>query len=792
MKGSNGKKINHFVTVSVFGIAIFLLTSPYYFAFTQEKASAFSTSVARVRLAPNENRSDETKARELVRASINAMGGESKLRAIANVTVDGIGHEYAVEQSERPEGPFLVTYQQITEVRDILNNKLRRTTQMRQVQVPQWLSINTIIAEGTAIYERGGQFMPRSPSEVLEGEMLLNLSPERLFLNALDAKDLRTNGTTVLESVSQNIIRFTWRNVPVTVFLNAFTNLPTAVETLNTSPDNVFWSVWGDYLTRTVYSNWTLEPGGLHYPRQRDITRNGYPLQSFTITEIRFNSSIEPEKFQISEDAKKQARSALFDTEKIPLGSQRDPAVEFAKDILYIPGRWGVSLVRQADGIVIIEAPISSGYSAKVIAEVKRRYPDERIKAVITSSDAFPHIGGIREYAANGIPIYALDLNVPLLERIMSAQRRTFPDALESRPRKVNFKIVSNKVVLGAGSTRMEIYPVRSETGERMLMVYFPEHRLLYASDLIQKLPNGDFFAPQYLTEIKSAVERENLNVEMVFAMHLKAIPWGEVAQSVAKVIQERADTTETAAKLIKQIRDADYRADQTALQRLYDELEPLASDSGIRASIRYWRGFAQWRRAINGFNDSVDIKTLEQSLKLAIIEFEKALEINPAFVDAIAGVSSATGILLFLYAKNPGLDKNPAKSREMFTATLQRLNDAEKLYGNHPRLLWVLAQVRWSMPAQMGGGQDKSIELSKRGLNLVRDMKTPPSDILAPTWGEPELLMNLAFYSLNKTNPDLDAAESYARSALALVPHWHYVKDILLPQIAKARAQKP
>jgi hypothetical protein len=48
---------------------------------------------------------------------------------------------------------------------------------------------------------------------------------------------------------------------------------------------------------------------------------------------------------------------------------------------------------------------------------------------------------------------------------------------------------------------------------------------------------------------------------------------------------------------------------------------------------------------------------------------------------------------------------------------------------------------------------------------------------------------MSLGWSELNRTTADLDAAEKHARSALALVPYWHYVRDILLPQIEKAKA---
>ena len=49
---------------------------------------------------------------------------------------------------------------------------------------------------------------------------------------------------------------------------------------------------------------------------------------------------------------------------------------------------------------------------------------------------------------------------------------------------------------------------------------------------------------------------------------------------------------------------------------------------------------------------------------------------------------------------------------------------------------------------------------------------------------------MSLAWSNLNRTTPDLKAAEQYAQAALKLVPYWHYVRDILMPQIRTAQAK--
>jgi hypothetical protein len=102
--------------------------------------------------------------------------------------------------------------------------------------------------------------------------------------------------------------------------------------------------------------------------------------------------------------------------------------------------------------------------------------------------------------------------------------------------------------------------------------------------------------------------------------------------------------------KLVVQIQRADYEGDRVALNRLYQDLTPFADDKKLGAKGRYWRGFAMWRRALNGFNDGAEPAELEQSLKLAVGEFEAALTKDPAFIDAKASAGSCMGLLMFLY----------------------------------------------------------------------------------------------------------------------------------------------
>jgi hypothetical protein len=235
---------------------------------------------------------------------------------------------------------------------------------------------------------------------------------------------------------------------------------------------------------------------------------------------------------------------------------------------------------------------------------------------------------------------------------------------------------------------------------------------------------------------------------------------------------------------IVAQIQRADYEGDRAALKRLYEELTPPAQSTKLASRVRYWRGFALWRRAINGFNESADPKELEEDLKQAVSEFNEAVRIDPAFVDAKVGAVSCLSNLIFLN------QKSAARVQELVAQAVPLRKEAEAAEPENCRLLWVLAPACWYAPPERGCSQDKAMEMEKKGLEAARKQRKI-NDPLEPSWGEPELLAALAWANLHRTTPDLNAAEQYARSALELVPYWHYVRDILIPQIQEAK-KKP
>jgi hypothetical protein len=508
--------------------------------------------------------------RAVLRQAIDAMGGEVRLRQIRVLRVEAMGHSYYLDQSERPEGPWIVSYEQRTELRDVEHQRLRQTLERRSIQGSAWAGSTTVVSDHAAAVVRGDKMAPARAAQMHDAADTLALEPERLLFTALDAADLRALPDERLQDVMQRRARFTWNGKSIQLWINAHTLLPTAVDV--TADDGT--DIWGEVTRRVLFSYWNLESNGLLYPRQRNVLWNGWPQSELSIAALTINPGDVPaDAFDIPADVRTAFASApQMNYRTVPLGqrtppvtapapaatstsastsasaSSSTPAAEalvvdtLADGVVQIPGLWNVAYVRQADGLVIIEAPLSSEYSAQVLDEAARRFPGMRVKAVITTSDAWPHLAGVREYAARGIPIYALDLNKPILDRLLAARYSARPDRLARAPRAAEFRLVSAKTVIGDGDNRLVLHPIRGENGERMMLVHLPGRRLLYTSDEVMHASRAadTFFMPSYLTEVEAAMRRSGIDhVDTIFGMHLRATPWSVIEATLTKARPE-------------------------------------------------------------------------------------------------------------------------------------------------------------------------------------------------------------------------------------------------------------
>jgi hypothetical protein len=273
---------------------------------------------------------------------------------------------------------------------------------------------------------------------------------------------LRFAAPEILRSTSHAVVAFTWQKVPVRVVINPVNHLPDAVETTQEFHD--FWYFWGDVRQCVYLDNWNMFQG-ISFPTNLVEERNGVVWKSIQALNVEFNVPIDDKAFAM--DAKVAKQSASSPGWNGAFRAPKDTVL--APGIGLFPGAWNSTIVKQPDGIVILEAPISGLYIQGVIEEARKRYPGAAIKAVLSTSNSWPHTGGVRYAVAQGLPVYILDLNRPLLDKMMSAPHTLDPDALEKTKNTTHarWRIVAGKEVIGNGENRMELYPLRGSSTER-------------------------------------------------------------------------------------------------------------------------------------------------------------------------------------------------------------------------------------------------------------------------------------------------------------------------------------
>jgi hypothetical protein len=473
-------------------------------------------------------------ANDILNSTVAAMGGLEKWKSIDYIQMKHAGHKHWLEQSENPNGPFITSYEVVDETRSVWKDQLSRKETTNQFQSSSASQSEIMINGEKGIMKFGDRSFPMPAAYRTNYNQWVRYAPERLIFDGQNFL-LTKEKDEVVEGTKHWVISYVKNELKHTLYINAITHLLYKAEIDTFSPEDVFNYPWGKFKTTIIYSLQWLYAGNMRYPAQWDVFKLGKPYLSITILDIDFKPEVDPSLFEISADI--PSPSPLNLVENSPL--KTEGLIEVANGIRTIPGPWYVAHVEQSDGILVIESPISSGYSERHIAFLKEKYPNKPIKAVFVTSDAWPHVGGVRGYAAHKIPIYTHRLNEELLKKVLAADHSPLPDAYEKSRSKPQFKLIDKTLELKDKDNPVRIIPVDGEGGERMIVLYFPLQKVLYTSDLVQYSERSkSFFSPQYLSEVKAVVDKHHLEVETVFAFHTSPLPYSEMLDFLNSTIK--------------------------------------------------------------------------------------------------------------------------------------------------------------------------------------------------------------------------------------------------------------
>ncbi len=368
--------------------------------------------------------------------------------------------------------------------------------------------------------------------------------PVHALLVAESAPDLTRQPDTTLHGLPQHVVAFHHGRWPVRIYLDVLNGLPSAIETTRIASRaisaDIAWNAWGDLRDRVELMNYALIDG-IRYPLQSDFLRNGAEVRSVTRSGLHVLDTLDDAVFTMQTDAPRLHTTLDQLALGQPAGQAPDPKkpiAEIAPGVVQIPGSWYSTIVRQDDGLVILDAPISPAYAARVLAEAARRFPGLPVKAVVASTAFYWHMAGLREYAARGIPIYTRDRNVAVVRAMLAAPHTLAPDALARAPHPaVDVLGVAAPTTIGKGRNAIVVMPVL-EGEQPMVMSWIADAHLLHTAEMVQPLgPGGALLFPESLLELKHSVRAAGIPTKglRMIGMHMSPTPWDALEQALRK-----------------------------------------------------------------------------------------------------------------------------------------------------------------------------------------------------------------------------------------------------------------
>ena len=205
---------------------------------------------------------------------------------------------------------------------------------------------------------------------------------------------------------------------------------------------------------------------------------NGEITNDFGLADVAFNIELTPERFKVPEGY----RAVTFPT-PTPVTKHAD------KIYTTSAGGYNVLFVDFNDYIFVMETPGNDRISLQAIEQIKKTIPNKPIKYVAVTHHHDDHAGGIRTYMAEGATLIIAPGEEAFFKKVSAVRFSADPDTLTRKPREPKFEPLQNgKRVLTDGTTTVEIYDIgKGPHAEEMLVAYFPDHKLIYQGDLLNR-----------------------------------------------------------------------------------------------------------------------------------------------------------------------------------------------------------------------------------------------------------------------------------------------------------------
>lgn len=442
----------------------------------------------------------------LVRDALHALGADERGGPVLHLRMT----EATVEdyQSDRAYPPFFLGftsretwYQPAT---GVLRSNGRITFPNGEYPVGE------ILSAPTATYLAGDTLRPDSLSHAA-ALVLRALDPWALVHDWAAAGNARVVGRCLVRDYPRLLLE---RNGPYgreRLALDPRTRLPVTLQ--REEPHYL----WGQIAVEYIWSNWERTARGA-VPASSFRLVDGKPDVSRTVAEIHDVAPDSAPSLAVPRDGLTMTPAPPLYLLPTPPDSVR---VSAATRLLVNRGyREAAALL--GDTLYLLDATQGERRARADSSLLAGMFPGDHPVVLVVTDLAWPHIAGLRYWAARGATIVSHRMSRPFIEQVLARRWTREPDLYEQRRGQAHLRFVpvNDSVALAGG--RLRLYPIDGLGGEGGIVAYLPDAGFLWAGDYIQTAAQPT----TYTSDVGHAVQRAGLKPSRVAAQHLPLTPW--------------------------------------------------------------------------------------------------------------------------------------------------------------------------------------------------------------------------------------------------------------------------
>jgi glyoxylase-like metal-dependent hydrolase (beta-lactamase superfamily II) len=469
------------------------------------------------------------------------IGGKAAIQGLQNFELTTSGQRYAAGEGFRPsDAPLLgSTFEGTVVSYDVAGDKLaihHKRSLTLFFPLPQ--DYKEIVNGNQGVLD-GTESLFGAPGGPLTSDRTAAIRRQQRFLNPhLILKDIAANpsiatdgGAALLDGSLHNLLVVNNAVHPITLYVNAKTGKISKLATLENEP------LHRDVPVEFFYEGWEPTPSGLLFPKNVYAGVDGHLVASETRKSVAVNGTLAASTFQFpagktplpynAEEAARGEAQHMFHDVFASFGIPMDgldvttTAAQLAPGVHYIKG-WSHNtiVVEQANGIVVLEAPLYPERGDALISWIKTQFPNKPITHVLATHHHSDHAAGLRSFVANGTKVVAHESVASFYQELFRAPSTVRPDALAKKPTLPTIvpAPIGTPLRLEDAAHPVVAYHVSNTHAADMLMFYLPNEKILFASDLYSPGLGGFGNGPKELyTAIKTTY---NLDVTTMTGGH--------------------------------------------------------------------------------------------------------------------------------------------------------------------------------------------------------------------------------------------------------------------------------